>query len=335
MKGDRLGARRGLSLAGSLLLAGLAFVFILRFETDGPKVRETSPAHEAEAARRRRARDSETGPIRIGWTAWADAEIVSHLTARILEERLGVPTELVMADIGIQYQGVANGELDVMLMAWLPITHADYWTAVAGRVINLGPIYTRARLGWAVPAHVPETSLTSLEDLDRPEVRKRLLGRIHGIDPGSGLMRASDRALEIYGLDGYELVAASGAAMTAALGRAVARGDWIVVTAWNPHWMFAEWDLRYLRDPEGALGGWERVHVLTRAGFDQDHPPEVTELLTRMFIPLDELEAALLTATSSSVEAAVDVYLAEHPDRVRYWLTGEVDDGGSTSRSAR
>lgn len=320
--------RAGFALS---VVAGLAaFVYLLGVEGARRPDPRVSPARAPAAARRAPADRAGADPrrnerqIRIGWTAWADAEIVAHLLRRVLEDRLGYEVQLVMADIGIQYQGVANGDLDVMVMAWLPVTHADYWTRFAGSVVNLGPIYTRARLGWAVPAHVPEGELGSIRDLARPEVRTQLRGRIHGIDPGSGLMRASERARRIYGLDQYELVSSSGAAMTAALGRAIERREWIVVAAWNPHWMFAEWDLRYLDDPEGALGGRERVHVIVRRGFDRDHPPEVLDVLTRLFIPLPELEEALRRSTRGSVDSAVRAFLEDHASRVDYWVTGEL-----------
>jgi glycine betaine/proline transport system substrate-binding protein len=262
--------------------------------------------------------------VRIGWTAWTDAEVVTKLARRVLEERFGLDVDLVMADIGIQYQGVANGDLDLMLMAWLPVTHADYWRRFAGDVVDLGILYTRARLGWAVPAYVPEERLGSIADLADPAIRRRLGGRVQGIDPGSGLMQASERAIDAYGLQDYELVSASGAAMTAALARAIERNEWIVVTAWNPHWMFARWDLRYLDDPKRALGGREHVDALARKGFYQDFPPEISEFLARMYLPLDELEEALLTATNDSVDVAVDDYLTEHADRIDYWVTGQV-----------
>jgi glycine betaine/proline transport system substrate-binding protein len=284
----------------------------------------TSPAHAPRPAGTTPRPDGTERPIRIGWTAWADAEVVTHLVKRILEDRMDQEVELVMADIGIQYQGVASGDLDMMLMAWLPVTHQTYWQRMSGAVVNLGPIYTRARLGWAVPADVPEHALGSIRDLRDANVRRRLGGRIQGIDPGSGLMQASEEVLAHYQLDGYELVSSSGAAMTAALGRAIRRDRWIVVTAWNPHWMFARWDLRYLDDPDGVLGAAERVHALVREGFYQEHPPEITEMLTRIFIPLPELEGALLRATRESVEAAVDWYVEEHPERIEYWVTGEL-----------
>lgn len=260
-------------------------------------------------------------PIKIGWTAWSDAETVTKMAQQIIEEELGKEVELVMADIGIQYQGLANGDLDFMMMSWLPETHADYIQKVNDDIVNLGPIYTRARLGWAVPTYVDE-SIQSIEDLKSDEAREMFDGKIQGIDPGAGLMRLSGQAIEEYGLD-YELVSSSGAGMTAALERAVRRDEPIVVTTWSPHWMFGKWDLRYLEDPQGVLGGIERVHVLARKDFYREQP-EVVEFLSRFFIDLDELQTVMFEASETSYEEAVAKYIENNPKLVHYWVTGEI-----------
>jgi glycine betaine/proline transport system substrate-binding protein len=264
--------------------------------------------------------------INIGWTAWSDAEAITKIAKQLLEEEMGYDVNLTMADIGIQYQGISKGDLDIMLMSWLPVTHQNYWKKYAGEVVNLGPLYTRAKLGWVVPEYIPEDLVSSIEDLKKPEVKEKL-NKITGIDPGAGLMQASEKAMEEYGLTdaGYNLVSASGAGMTAALARAVRRDEWIVVTGWSPHWKFAKWDLRYIDDPKGVLGGRERIHALARKGFYQDVPYEVFEFFTRMFIPLSELEAVMLEATESDYETAVDNYIKNHPKRVNYWVTGKFE----------
>lgn len=306
----------------TLGLLALVYLGYLTWPRPGPVGAGESAAKTGVAPPDAPPDEAGTKPIRIGWTAWADAEVVAGLVERLLERRMGYEVERVMADIGIQYQGVARGNLDLMLMAWLPVTHQNYWERVALDVVNLGPMYTRARLGWAVPNYIPREQLSSITDLRDREVQARIGGQIQGIDPGSGLMQVSERALRTYGLSRMKLVSSSGAAMTAAVARAVRRREWFVVTAWSPHWMFAKWDLRYLRDPKGALGGRERVHAIARSGFYQNYPPEVTEFLTRLFLPLKELEAAMLNASKTSVEQAVSDYIEAHPERVHYWVTG-------------
>src|SRR5688572_16820118 len=51
---------------------------------------------------------------------------------------------------------------------------------------------------------------------------------ITGIDAGAGVMQATEKAIEEYGLD-IELIPSSSSAMTAALGAAIENNEWIVV----------------------------------------------------------------------------------------------------------
>src|SRR5690606_21078107 len=134
---------------------------------------------------------------------------------------------------------------------------ADYWKRYQNEVVDLGILYSGARLGWVVPNYIPTSQLESFADLKKPEIRKKLKDKIQGIDSGAGITRLSQLALSEYDLDDYRLMTASGAAMTAALQKAIQNKEWIVVTGWSPHWMFAKWDLRYLKDPKKSLGEGE------------------------------------------------------------------------------
>ncbi|RDD61331.1 glycine betaine ABC transporter substrate-binding protein [Ferruginivarius sediminum] len=262
--------------------------------------------------------------VKIGWTAWSDAEFVTKLAQQILENRVGEEVELIQTDIAPQYQGVSQGDIDVMLMSWLPGTHSDYWDKVGDKVVSLGILYDHARLGWVVPNYIPKDQLNSIADLKNDDVREKLDGTIVGIDPGAGLTRLSKKAVEEYGLDGYNLQTSSGAGMTAALDRAVKRNNWIVVTGWSPHWKFGKWDLRYLEDPKGVLGSFERIHAVARQGFYQENI-DAAMTLSRMWIPLNDLQAAMYDAQETSYEEAVSKYIENNPKRVHYWATGEIE----------
>lgn len=262
-------------------------------------------------------------PVRLGWTAWSDGVFVTELAARLIEERLGQPVERVRAGIAEQYQGLAAGRIDASLMSWQPRTHGPYLDRVGPRIEDLGVLYQDARLGWAVPEYIPRERIRSIEDLREPANRERLGGRIIGIEPESGLMRLSRAALIEYQLSDYALETGTGPSMDAAIDAAMAAREWFVVTAWSPHSMFAAHDLRYLDDPRGALGGREQVHVVAREGLHTEHP-RVVAFLGRMWLPLEELEAALLDAENHSVEQAVERYIEAHPARIEYWLSGQL-----------
>ena len=315
MTKQNLWRRRTLLIAG-LGLAGSSLVSIAR-QSSGDQTSKSPSQNATTNPVRNRNR-----PLRLGWSPWSDAEVVSLMAAELIRSGLNQPVERVMADIGIQYQSVARGDLDLMMMAWLPATHRDYWARVRDQVIDLGPIYS-GTLGWIVPDYVPREAISSISQLTNPPLAARFDNRVQGIDPGSGLNQASMEALKRYGLSTMELVPSSSAAMAAVLSQAIEQEQWLIATSWTPHWMFARFKLRFLEDPEGVFGGTERIHALARLGLDQQ-VPDVTDFLSRFHLPDEDLDQLLLQAQNTSPDDAVTTYLANHPKRVEYWITGNL-----------
>ena len=192
--------------------------------------------------------------LRVGWVAWADAEFMTKLAEDVITENFDTEVELIQTGAAPQYTGLANGDIDLILDSWQPVTHEDYIDEYGDEIVDLGVLYGGAKLGWIVPEQTYNNGLQSIEDLKKEKWQDELRGQIQGIDPGAGITRLSHQAIEDYELD-YNLIEASGAAMTAALDRAVSRGNPIVVTGWSPHWKFGAYDLKYLEDPKGTLGG--------------------------------------------------------------------------------
>lgn len=266
------------------------------------------------------AQDAE--PVKIGWAAWSDAEFVTKLAAKLIEDELGQEVELVQTDVAPLYQGVSRGDLDAMMMAWLPQTHADYFARVEDDVETLGTVYEGAKLGWVVPAYIPEDMISSIEDLSKDEVKEKLDSTIQGIDPGAGLTRLSQQAVKDYGLDDYNLQISSEAGMLTTVDRAMRSEGWFVATSWSPHWMFGKYDIRYIEDPKKSLGEAEHVDILARKGFKEDNP-EVAAFLSRMKLPVADLEAGMFAAQETSYDAAIEKYIADHPDQVKVWVGSE------------
>lgn len=259
--------------------------------------------------------------VSIGWTTWGDAEVVSKMATLILQQGMNKDVELTLADISVQYRGVANGDLDAMLMSWQPLTHKSYLEKYEGDLVDLGPLYEGANLGLVVPAYVPASELGSVADLAKPAVREKLGGRIQGISPNSGVMGMAREAADVYGFD-YELVTGTGPKMAAEIGKAIEANRWIVATGWRPHWKFAEYDLRYLEDPEGVFGGTESVHAVINKGFEQ-RQPEVVGFLRRMDLDVSEVEELMAAARASSHREAINDWIRSNRERVSYWMDGE------------
>ncbi len=256
----------------------------------------------------------EADQIDLGYVLW-DSEIAStHVVAAVIMDELGHDVDMTSVDAGPMWMGVARGDFDAMVAGWLPVTHEAYLEETQDDVINLGPNLDGARLGLVVPEYVPVNSIEELNDyVDEFD------GEIVGIDPGAGLMAATERAIEDYDLD-YTLLSGSDAAMTAALERAIDRDEWIIVTAWTPHWKFAAYDLKYLEDPQKSLG--EEEHIATIVHPDlQDKAPDVYEFLDNFYwTPLEMGEVMIYIEEGMEPMEAAREWISENPDRVQDWL---------------
>ncbi|WP_425376477.1 glycine betaine ABC transporter substrate-binding protein [Rhizobium leguminosarum] len=62
--------------------------------------------------------------------------------------------------------------------------------------------------------------------------------------------------------------------------------------------------------------------MLARKDFKSENP-KVADFLSRMKLPIPDLEAAMFTAQQSSYDEAVDKYIADHPDQVKSWIGEE------------
>ncbi|WP_419780894.1 glycine betaine ABC transporter substrate-binding protein [Maridesulfovibrio sp.] len=205
--------------------------------------------------------------VKLAYVEWDCATATTNVLKAVIEERLGMECEVIPVAAAAMWQAVGTGDVDGLATAWLPVTHADYLKRVEKKVVDLGPIVSGAKIGWAVPTYV---EVDSIADLNK--YADKFDDKIIGIDPGAGLMRLSEEAMEKYGLDKFELMEGSGATMTAALANAIKNKEWVVVTAWSPHWMFGRWDLKYLKDPKGVLGESETINTIVRKGLDKDMP---------------------------------------------------------------
>ena len=252
--------------------------------------------------------------VNLAYVEWSDAVVATNLLAETLKKE-GYDVTLTPLPAAAMWQAVATGEADAMVAAWLPATHAAYYAKLKDKVDLIGPNVTGAKIGWAVPAYV---DLKSVEDLKTKgaEVGNKVIG----IDPGAGLMQASEKAIKDYGLTNITLVDGSDATMTAALKDAIDRKQPIVVTTWTPHWMFGRWDLKYLADPKGAFGGEETVNTVARKGLDKDMP-EVYKVLKNFKISLDDEQKMMLQNEEKGANPAANAkaWVAANPDKVAAW----------------
>jgi glycine betaine/proline transport system substrate-binding protein len=257
--------------------------------------------------------------ITIGVNNWAENVAVANLWQALLEQK-GYRVTLQPGDKAIIYSGVAQGKLDLTFEVWLPSADGPPYANVQSRVDKIGPWFARAQLGLAVPDYVPIDSIDQL-NAHAGELQHDGKPTIFGIEPGSGLMKLTDRARTEYGLNATVLPS-SEAAMLLALDRAEKRHEPIVVTLWNPHWVWAKYPMHYLKDPKQVFGQPDAIYAISTKGFGNRHP-DVARWMGKWKMDdhmLGSLMQAIRDEGESDPRKGVAKWIADNRDAVDVWL---------------
>ncbi len=276
---------------------------------------------------------AETKTVRLSYVEWSETVAATNMVKTVIQEKLGHFCDIVPMTADRMWEAVASGKVDGMVAAWLPTTHGDYYAEYQDQIEDLGPNLAGTQIGLVVPditvgrqtaasgqRNAPYIDAVTIEDLKQyPEKFNR---RIIGIDPESGIMAKTRQAMREYGLYSYELIKGSEVSMAAELSNAIRKQRWIVVTGWEPHWMFARWKLRFLEDPKNIYGKKEEIHTIVRKGLKEDMP-EVYRFLDAFRWEPEDLERLMIWIQEDDGmfpgEKAMR-YMRFHPEQIESWL---------------
>jgi glycine betaine/proline transport system substrate-binding protein len=254
--------------------------------------------------------------LKLGAIAWDEDIALRHVVKVVLEQH-GYTVTFQLADVGALYEGVARGDLDAFLDTWLPYTQAIYWERYKDRVIKLDPWFSEAKLCLAVPQY---TEVRSIDQLNT--YRDKFGGVIVGIEPGAGMMNVvQSKVIPGYQLN-FTLQPGSTPAMLAALKAAIDKQQWIVVTAWRPHWMFTAYPISCLEDPKGLMGGTEQLSAIVSKQFAERNDPALS-FIKNIRLTAEQLESLEFEINNAGdPELGARRWVERNRELVNSWLLG-------------
>jgi len=256
--------------------------------------------------------------IKLAYANWAEGVALSNLAAVVLEDELGYNVVTKMAPVSEVFELVGSGEYHVFADVWLPKTHGHYMDEYSGKIEPIGTIFNKARTGLVVPDYVEAQSIADLKGQS-----EAYSGQIIGIDPTAGIMKSTRKALETYNLEGFKLIDSSGPVMADSLRQAIMKREPIVLTGWVPHWIWAEFNIRFLDDPQQVFGQEENIHVVANAqALDKDS--RAAKFFSRFSINRVQLSGLMSDIRSSDrlPTTTAREWVQDNPAIVNDWVSG-------------
>lgn len=256
---------------------------------------------------------SQKESVKLVYVQWDSEVASSNVLAQAMRQH-GYQVDLTPLDNSIMWQSIANGQADASVSAWLPNTHKAQYKKYKNDIDLLGPNLKGATTGLVVPKYMNVDSIADLKS----EAGKK----VTAIEPGAGVTKGAEKAIKDYGLNsqGWQVTPSSSGAMAVALGKAIKAKQDIVVTGWEPHWMFQKYDLKYLKDPKKSFGGAETINTMTRKDLKQDKPDAYKVLKKFKWTKEDMGKVMLDIQNGKSAKQAANTWIKNNQSKVDSWF---------------
>lgn len=292
---------------------------------------------------------------------WDSNAFHTAVAQRILRDGMRCQVDLVPGSTIPLFNGMARGDMHVMMEVWSNNTPPS-WTAgvAAGKLVEVGINFPDAVQGWFVPKYLvsgdraPAPGLRSVADLPRfkalfrdPEEPGK--GRFLNCIAGWQCELVNTKKLHAYGLAPHftNFRPGTGAALDAAIVSALKRKRPVLFYYWGPTWLLgqigdqvvmldeppydaARWAaLDRVKDPREARDATAYPVVEVRIGANKaflDQAPQIHSFLQhyRTSAALVSEALAYMQRTKGSADDAARQFLKAHADLWKGWVTPEV-----------
>lgn len=271
---------------------------------------------------------------------WSTAKLTNAILSEVVEDypELGVEKlETKPLDPPVAWAGAQRGDIELLTEVALP-NQQPLADKAKAEVDLLSETYGDANQGWFVPKYAVESggeaeglkSVTQLNDY-----KDAFDGKLIDADPGWISTQQNKARLKGYGID-YQHVTSGEAAELAQLKRAVQRKEPIVLYLYRPHWVFTEYEVTQLEEPnaykegcfdEGGEGDCAMPPYSAAVAARKDlaeKAPEFVAMLKRFQMPLEDIERMLreVDLEKKPVDEVARQWIEDNQDKVKSWVDG-------------
>ncbi|QDQ89036.1 ABC transporter substrate-binding protein [Alcaligenaceae bacterium SJ-26] len=290
--------------------------------------------------------------VKFGGMNWESNLVITDVERAIIEKGYGCQTEVLPTETLPALAALERGDLDVNSEIWLNSV-ADPWkrAEATGKVKRIGDVFMGGE-AWFIPRYTAERLPELKSAADLPKFKEHFTdpeepgkGRFYGCPAGWGCEVVSTNLYRALGLeDSYTLYSpGTGAAQKAALTSAYKRKQDVVFYYWYPTPLVGAMDLVKLelppydadahqcltspdcQDPKPSAYPENPVFTAVNTQFSQQ-APQLTEFLSRVSIPLDDINETLAHMEESGDDAAdvAEWFLKNKSDIWTQWVPADV-----------
>ncbi|MDP4836985.1 MAG: hypothetical protein NWS01_07550 [Burkholderiales bacterium] len=246
---------------------------------------------------------------------------------KVVFERSGYNVSEIKGDSDVLLSMLDRGEIDFYLSAWLPGRDAESFAAYQENLTLVTPLYENASSFFAVPRYIPQSIVTTIDDLSKPEVIERMNKTIVLDERDGALGKLTKHAFQTYSLttSGYALMTMTPQDWDADLTRRLEEKIWFTVPMTKPHLLNLTKKFRFIKDPQEAFGGRDTAWLVANKKTQKKIASHIFEIISKMELSTKWVAEIDQMAYENDWPhyVAARVWMAAHPYTVEYWISSE------------
>ena len=243
--------------------------------------------------------------IKIAQTDYDEHVIQVEIFKQVVQKKLGLALEGIKVPSTEIFRSVAEEKVDATVAPWMPAEEVSF-KKYASNLEDLGANLHGCKSGLVVPDYV---TIDRIEDLK--QYAANFENKIYSVQRATSLGTLLPKVIASYGL-GFTIDYGDEMSVMDALERKIKKKEWVVITGWQPHWMFGTHSLKFLNDGKQIFLKDQYCATLGRKNLKQDLP-EFYQILKDFKLDIHGINQALNNIYQGmTVEAAAQEYIEKH-----------------------
>ena len=243
--------------------------------------------------------------IKIAQTEYDEHMIQVEIFKQIVKKKLGLALEGIKVPSAELFRSVAEGKVDATVAPWMPAEEASF-RKYAKNLEDMGANLYGCKSGLVVPDYVP---IDQIEDLKHHAANFE--NKIYSVQRTTAIGSLMPQVVGSYGLS-FMIEYGDEKSVLDALEKRIEKKEWVMITGWQPHWMFGTYKLKFLKDSKQILPEDQYCITLGRKGLQQDNP-EFYRILKEFSLDINGINYALNNIhRGATVEDAAKEYIEKY-----------------------
>ena len=254
--------------------------------------------------------------LKIGYTDYCFDQTVAMVLKGIFDKQENLDVGLYKLPDSTLFRTLAEGEIDVMISAWLPNTHQHFLEMYPYDISKHSMICDSLGIYLAMPRY---TEITEINEL--PSVGHLLNYTILIPESSNAIFHLGNSIISDYGLSRFRLQEMPWDAIISFVEESIKTNSLFAFVAMRPHWIFDRHDLIALNDTRHSFGQFEQAFICANIEF-LNKMPIIGNFLGNVLFELHDIEVLMELNQMLGTEPADNAvrWINRNTQKVNRWL---------------